>query len=190
VKANETALARLRTRRWFGLVARLPLVAYRLGLGPVVGTVFMVLTTTGSKTGLPRHTMVVFRRARGRLYAAAAYGSKSNWYRNLTAHPIATVQTARGTSAARARRVTDEAELRTVLEAAARARLLGLYLASQGTGRDVDAALADPGRLVLVAFEPTDEAGPPGLPRDLLWLWPAGAALVLAGRVARRRAGG
>lgn len=180
------ALARLRTRGWFGAVARAPLIAYRLGLGPVVGTLFMALTTTGRRSGVPRHTMVTFVRARGRVYAAAAYGARSHWLRNLSANPVATLQTARGATPARARRVTDEAELRDVLDAAARAHLLRPYLASQGAGRDLDALVAERDRLVLVAFDPTDEAGPPGLPRDLVWVWPAAAALALAGVALRR----
>ena len=181
-------LARVRTRRWFGGLARAPLLAFRMGLGPVVGLRFMVLTTRGRKSGAPRHTMVAHVRVGPRLYAAAAYGPRSHWYRNLLAHPIATVQTARGASSVGARRVTSEEELRTVLDAARRRGLLRALLASQGVAGGVEEGLAARERLYLIAFEPAAEAGPPGLRADLAWLWPAAVAAVVAARLRRGRA--
>jgi deazaflavin-dependent oxidoreductase (nitroreductase family) len=105
----RTLLARMRTRRWFRPAAHAPMLAYRLGLAPIVGRRFMVLTTSGRRSGEPRHTMVIFRERGGRKLATAAYGERSHWYRNARADPRVTVQTARGTEAMMARPVTNDA---------------------------------------------------------------------------------
>lgn len=39
---------------------RLPILLYRLGLEPLVGWGFMILTTTGRKSGLPRRTAIEY----------------------------------------------------------------------------------------------------------------------------------
>jgi hypothetical protein len=62
---------------------RLPILLYRLGLGPIVGRRFMILTTTGRKSGLPRHHAIEFHSFEGRKYVFSAWGDKADWYRNL-----------------------------------------------------------------------------------------------------------
>ena len=39
---------------------RLPILFHRLGLGLIVGRLFMILTTIGRKSGLPRHSAIEF----------------------------------------------------------------------------------------------------------------------------------
>jgi deazaflavin-dependent oxidoreductase (nitroreductase family) len=184
------ALERMRSQRWFALLARGPLLAFRLGLGPLVGRAFMVLTTTGRRTGRARHTMAFFHEIEGRKYVAGAYGQGSHWYRNLRADPRVTVQTARGRESMRARRVTDEGELARVVGLLARRPRGALYLASQGLASAPEDVVRDARRILLVALDPTGEPTPPGMPRDLVWMWPAALAVLAWLRTARARATG
>ena len=39
---------------------RFPVLLYRLGLGRLAGRLFMILTTTGRSSGLPRRTAIEF----------------------------------------------------------------------------------------------------------------------------------
>ena len=64
-----------------------PMTAYRLGLGPLIGRVVLLLTTTGRKTGLPRVTPLQYESINGDYYIGAALGLKSDWVRNLIAEP-------------------------------------------------------------------------------------------------------
>src|SRR5260370_13956349 len=63
--------------------------------GPMAGRRLMLLTTRGAKSGQPR-TAVVGYRPHGDKYLviASANGGPSHpaWYRNLQAHPMATVE--------------------------------------------------------------------------------------------------
>lgn len=150
------ALAQLRARSWFGPGARLPLVLFRLGLGSIVGRRVMVLTTTGRRSGRPRHSMVYYAAAGDVLYAAAVYGPASDWYRNLLAQPLVTVQTHRGAETRRTR------------------------LASASDPVPASIRVVS-GTVPVMAFERASGSGPVPLEADLRWLLgPAVAALALA----------
>lgn len=180
---SRRPLERLRTKRWFAWAAHAPMVAFRLGLAPLVGRAFMVLTTTGRRSGEPRHTMVAFHEVNGRKYVGGVYGLRSQWYRNLQADPRVTVQTAMGTEALRARRITDAAELTDAFALLARRPLrMRPYLASQGLTGDPEDISRNNDRILLVTFEPTTDETPPPMRPDLLWVWPVAAlpALLLA----------
>jgi len=71
------------------LVYRSPIWLYRLGLGPLVGRLFMILTTTGRKSGLQRRTAVEFHQHHGRKYVMVGW-SGSDWYQNILANPFFT----------------------------------------------------------------------------------------------------
>jgi deazaflavin-dependent oxidoreductase (nitroreductase family) len=186
--AAASVLARARTRPWYRPLARVPMLAFRLGLRRLVGRLFMLVTTTGRTSGVARTTMVAFQKVDGHRYAAAAYGSRSHWYRNLLADARVTLQSADGIESCTARPITDEAELRRALERLARRPLLLLpYLASTEVRGDTDKLVADRGRILLVTFEPTTEATPPAPAPDLLWVWPAAVAALVAWRVGRAR---
>jgi len=81
--------------RW---AARLPIWLYRVHLGWLLGSRFLYLTHTGRKSGLPRHTVIEvvrYDRANRTFYVASGWGEKSDWYRNVMAHPRVTVQSGR-----------------------------------------------------------------------------------------------
>ncbi len=73
-----------------GIMKRLlkaPILFYRLGLGLVVGRLFMVMTTTGRKSGQPRVTPLQYEEIHGEYYLGAARGLKADWVRNIQANP-------------------------------------------------------------------------------------------------------
>ncbi|MFN3308074.1 MAG: hypothetical protein ACK44E_02605 [Anaerolineales bacterium] len=48
------------------LLFKTPILLYRLGLGVLVGRLFMVLTTTGRKSGVARRTAIEFHEFEGK----------------------------------------------------------------------------------------------------------------------------
>ncbi|MDX2682649.1 nitroreductase family deazaflavin-dependent oxidoreductase [Streptomyces soliscabiei] len=80
---------------WRRLVARTPVLLFRAGLGPVVGRRFLLLQHVGRRTGLDRRTVleVVAHEAPNRSWTVAAgFGPRSDWFRNLRAHPKTVIQ--------------------------------------------------------------------------------------------------
>ena len=171
------------------MLLRLPVGLWRVGLGPLAGRVWMVVTTTGRSSGLPRHTVVYPHVIGGRTYLWCPYGGRAQWYRNLVADPIATVQSHRGTHAVRAVPLTDEAEAVTVASELHRfaASFFGSYLASQGLSDTIEDIVPNWQRLHLRRLEPTQETGPPPLEADLAWVWLVPASALVLALMARRR---
>ncbi|OLT29241.1 hypothetical protein BJF83_12420 [Nocardiopsis sp. CNR-923] len=69
---------------------RAPIWLYRLGLGPLLGRRFVLLTHRGRTSGEPRQAVleVVGRNDRtGAVLVAAAYGPRAQWFRNIRAEP-------------------------------------------------------------------------------------------------------
>jgi deazaflavin-dependent oxidoreductase (nitroreductase family) len=81
-----------------GRLARLPVVFYRLGLGGLLGEQLILLNHIGRKTGAIHQAVVrvVSHEADSdTYYIASAWGFKSQWPRNLLAHPEIVVQIGR-----------------------------------------------------------------------------------------------
>jgi deazaflavin-dependent oxidoreductase (nitroreductase family) len=64
-----------------------PITAYKLGLGPLIGRVVLLLTTTGRKTGLARVTPLQYELIDGIYHIGAVFGVKTDWVRNIQADP-------------------------------------------------------------------------------------------------------
>ena len=168
---------------------RLPVVLWRLGLGPLVGRVLVVLTVTGRSSGLPRHTPVAPHVVGGQTYVWCPYGGRSHWYRNLMANPVVTVQSRRGTQVMRAVAIGDDDE---AIEVVAELRRFGApwlhsYLAEQGITDTPDDIARNKRRLHVLRLDDTSEQGPPGLRADLAWLWMAPVAAAALSAALRRR---
>ncbi|MBW7885766.1 MAG: nitroreductase family deazaflavin-dependent oxidoreductase [Caldilineaceae bacterium] len=69
-----------------------PRLLYAVGLGPLIGQLVLLLTTTGRRTGRTRVTPLQYEEIDGTLYVAAARGPKADWFRNLMADPNVEVQ--------------------------------------------------------------------------------------------------
>jgi deazaflavin-dependent oxidoreductase (nitroreductase family) len=79
-------------RRIFWYLNRFFMVpAFRLGLGPLMTNpfsgYFMVLKTTGRKSGKVRYTPLNYAIWQGCVYCMAGFGHISDWYRNLGRNP-------------------------------------------------------------------------------------------------------
>jgi deazaflavin-dependent oxidoreductase (nitroreductase family) len=80
------------------LAFRLPIWLYRLGLGGLLGTRFLLLTHTGRKSGRERQNVlevVRYDREKSVFVVAAGFGPQSDWYRNIRANPQVTAQCGR-----------------------------------------------------------------------------------------------
>ena len=79
--------------------------------GPFAGAPLMLLTTTGAKSGKQRTTPLVHTRAGDNLVVIASKGgapTNPDWYYNLVANPIATVELPNETFTVRAREATGD----------------------------------------------------------------------------------
>ncbi|MDX1378398.1 MAG: nitroreductase family deazaflavin-dependent oxidoreductase [Anaerolineales bacterium] len=72
------------------ILFRAPIILYRLNLGWLLGSRFLVLTHIGRKSGMPRQTVIEVvnhDKETGIYYVAAAWGKKSDWYLNILQNP-------------------------------------------------------------------------------------------------------
>lgn len=60
---------------------------YAIGLGPLIGRIILLLTTTGRKSGLKRVTPLQYEKIGEDYYVGAARGTKSDWVRNIQSCP-------------------------------------------------------------------------------------------------------
>lgn len=151
-------------------VYKSPILLYRVGLGFIVGRLFMVMTTTGRKSGLPRRTAIEFHEYNGRKYVMVGW-SQSDWYRNIQVNPLMTIQTASGAESVRARRLTTNEDLNAAWDAAEHSPFIQLAMKLTGAKLTRAAFLAQKDRFILLTFDPTREQTPPPLPSDLRWVW-------------------
>lgn len=94
---------------WRRVAFRLPIVAYRFGLGWLLGNRFLLVNHVGRKTGLRRQVVieVVDHDAdAGTWTVASGFGPKAAWYRNLRQTPDVTLQVGRRKYAVTARFLT------------------------------------------------------------------------------------
>jgi deazaflavin-dependent oxidoreductase (nitroreductase family) len=159
------------------LALRMPLTLFRLGLGDLLNIMrLLVLTTRGRKSGQARHVAVEYRRHGSKIYMVSGWGERPDWYQNLLADPLVTIQLGRHTLSALADKVTDPAEaLRAVnlfrRDAPTRYdAVLGRLVDDEISGfklPDVSPQFTIV-RLDIIADEPLLI----GLGVDRVWLWP------------------
>ncbi len=88
---SELAARALQTRS----LARAPISLYRAGFGWLLGNRMLMLEHTGRRSGQPRFVCleVVERPAPNRVVVVSGFGERSQWFRNLKAHPGCFVST-------------------------------------------------------------------------------------------------
>jgi deazaflavin-dependent oxidoreductase (nitroreductase family) len=91
-------------------------ILYAIGLGPLIGRIILLLTTTGRKSGLKRVTPVQYEEIDGKYYLGAARGLKADWVRNIQANPSVEVQVKNRRFAGSAEMVTDPIRIADFLE--------------------------------------------------------------------------
>lgn len=93
---------------------KVPLWIHKLGFGGwerLIGAQWMLITTTGRKTGKRREAMVDvmdYNKATDIYYIEAAYGARADWYRNIKSNPIFHAQVGRRKFKARAEELSNE----------------------------------------------------------------------------------
>lgn len=157
-----------RLGKWF---YKMPLFAYRMGLGWMLPPNMVVLTTYGRKSQAPRSTMLEFFNVDGTIYIASGWGEKSQWYKNLLANSLVTVQPVQGQIIyGEAQRVTDDEELVRVMRQQ-QSPLWAVYLANYGIEDDEADFLAKKERLHIIRIVDTGAMNTPAkLEQDLVWL--------------------
>ncbi len=163
----------------------LPIWLWRLGLGVLIGQFNLLLTTTGKQSGLIRRFSVPYFFVNGKMYALAL--PDEQWYQNVLANPLATLQSAYGTQPVSVRRVTEPKEMADAFMHLRyhRPTTAAIYLAQAGVQRFPDDLAAAAPRIHLVTFEPTTAQTPPPLEADLSWLTVIG--VLILGWLLRRK---
>ncbi len=185
----------LRGFRWANRRLMLPVLSHPV-LGawagsPVVGW-FLVLTTTGRRSGLPRRTPLNYAILDGRVYLLSGFGRRADWYRNLADDPRVTLALPGRVVEGTAEPVVDPAEAERA--ALAVARNCGFALVFEGlnplttTDDRLRAQLAGRPVVRVTAAEPVR----PGRhdPGSSWWLLPRALGVVAvlgAARAVRRR---
>lgn len=165
---------------------RIPLLLYRLGLGEVANAAnILVLTTRGHKTGLIRHTPLEYRQHGSKIYLVSAWGERPNWYQNLRANPIVTLQQGRKQISARAHPVTNSGEALGVLHLFRRRApvIYDAVLARMSDREDIAPRTLPDITAQITIVRLTPEAGAsdlPPLPANLSWIVPSGLVISLS----------
>lgn len=181
--------------RMFRVLNRIYVIpAIKAGLGPLhanplTGS-WMLLRTTGRRTGQSREVALGYAILDGAVYCSAGFGSRTQWYLNLLADPRVEVVLPGGAFAGVAVAVTDPVELDRAWRALIRA--LGVLGRAFVCAPDAapDELLVKTANLPLIRIRPVGLAGGPADPGGWLWvmLTVVGVAW-LAGRIRHARRG-
>lgn len=120
---------------------------YALGLGPIVGRLILLLTTTGRKSGLLRVTALQYEEVDGAYCLGSSRGLQADWVRNLMAQPRVGVRVRTRVFEGRAEVVTDPERITDFIELRLRRhpRMVGRIL-------QMDGLPAHPSRSELAAY--------------------------------------
>ena len=100
-----------RSRELAMQLLRAPLCLYKLGWGPALAWLpLLILTTRGRNSGLARHVVVEYRRHGSKYYIVSGWGADTDWYRNIEQDNRVTIQHGAHIVDALAQPVADPAE--------------------------------------------------------------------------------
>lgn len=179
--------------RMFRVVNRFYVIpAIKAGLGPFHATpltgAWMLLRTTGRRSGRPREVALGYAILDGVVYCSAGFGPRTQWYRNLLVDPRVEVILGGGAFAGIAEPVTDPAEL----DRAWRALIRSLGVLGRAFVCGPDAAPAELAtkteNIPLVRIRPVGIATGPADPGG--WLWVTVSVVGLAWLTRRLRGRG
>jgi deazaflavin-dependent oxidoreductase (nitroreductase family) len=152
--------------------ARIFRALYAVGLGPFVGRLILLLTTTGRKTGLRRVTALQYEEVDGAYLLGSSRGLSADWVRNLIADPLVEVRVRSRRFRGRAEVVSDPERIADflALRLQRHPRMVSRILEMQGlpTSPTREQLVAYAARLALVIVHPqtTDPAARDGRGRD------------------------
>jgi deazaflavin-dependent oxidoreductase (nitroreductase family) len=181
-------------RQGFRIFNHFMVMMWRLGLGawinvwPEVSGRIMVIRHTGRKTGRRRYTPVNYTIADGEIYCTAGFGSVSDWYRNILAHPEVEVWLPDGWWVG----VAEEVSAIDTRMPLLRQLLIDTGFAARAAGLDpicmrndeLERATATYRLMRIRRTRPCTGRGGPG---DLAWVWPLATMILLPLVLLRRR---
>jgi deazaflavin-dependent oxidoreductase (nitroreductase family) len=111
-------------------IQRIHRLLYAIGLGPVIGKIILLLTTTGRKSGKKRITPLQYEEIEGKIHLGSARGTKSDWYRNIEADSRVEVRVKNSRFHGVAETVTDPVRIADFLETRLQRhpRMIGLLM--------------------------------------------------------------
>jgi deazaflavin-dependent oxidoreductase (nitroreductase family) len=124
---------------------RPPILLYRARLGWLLGGRFMLIEHTGRRSGRTRRTVVEVVEhvgSDGSYVVASGFGPEADWYRNLLAHPDASVQVGRYHGKVHAEPLTAAEGGRVLIRYAYKHRIAARQLC-QFMGYEVDGSDSD-----------------------------------------------
>ena len=89
---------------------------YAIGLGPLIGRIILLLTTTGRRSGMRRVTPLQYELIGNDYYVGAARGLKADWVRNIQTDPHVEVRVGARHFSADAEVVNDASRFADFLE--------------------------------------------------------------------------
>jgi deazaflavin-dependent oxidoreductase (nitroreductase family) len=128
------------------LLYRIPIYAYRLGIGWVFGDRLMLLNHVGRISGKPRQTVlevVAHNRADDSFVVASGWGPTAAWYRNVVNTPDVSIQVGRHTIPVTAVPLPENEGADIFAEYAAQHPTIAKYLLPRLMGFAVDGSMAD-----------------------------------------------
>jgi deazaflavin-dependent oxidoreductase (nitroreductase family) len=97
-------------------VQKLHRFLYAIGLGPVIGRIILLLTTTGRKSGQQRITPLQYEKIDGAYYLGAARGLKADWVQNIQSNPQVELRIGSKRVRGQAEIITDPARMADFIE--------------------------------------------------------------------------
>ena len=105
-------------------------VLYAIGLGPLVGRIILLLTTTGRRSGKKRVTPLQYEMIGSDYYVGAARGMQADWVRNIQSDPHVEVRVGGKSFCAHAEVVNDPCRFADFVETrlTRHPRMIGLIM--------------------------------------------------------------
>jgi deazaflavin-dependent oxidoreductase (nitroreductase family) len=91
-------------------------VLYAIGLGPLVGRIILLLTTTGRRSGMKRVTPLQYEKIGDDYYLGAARGLNADWVRNIQSNSQVEIRVGAKRFQGTAEVVTDPSKFADFLE--------------------------------------------------------------------------
>jgi deazaflavin-dependent oxidoreductase (nitroreductase family) len=97
-------------------IQRIHRMLYAIGLGPIIGRIILLLTTTGRRSGKKRVTPLQYEMIGSDYYLGSARGIKSDWARNIQSNPQVEVRVGAKHFQGTAKVITDPSKFADFLE--------------------------------------------------------------------------
>lgn len=191
----DQILGEIDQRQFFKQFNKFMLLMWRLGLGQWINIWpegigrIMVISTTGRKSGLQRHTPINYAILDGEVYCISGWGKASDWFCNLMTHPEVEIWLPDGWWAGIAEEVTDPANRLSLMRTVAQNSGFAAYAFGGFDPKTItDEKLVEATRdSCVLHIRRTEARTGPGGPGDLAWVWPLATFMLLPMALRGRR---